>query len=1764
MKKHTNIYIFGAICLFNLLFTFSSVAVDSGPDFRIAGTIAALKADPKYSSSPYGETYNLGATGLRGWIYDNGNRRDSEVLSLTTEWSRQILITVASAPGNAVLAVDDVILGAMAGSTGTVPEFASDSRKAIGAAISNAEKTGAGTLRVKRWREGISTDVNIAMTIMGNYSVTAPYNCPKSKQVLAAARTKLVAELLADPSFLTNGFYPVTAGINGLALMAGVVPGDANYEIVQARLQSYARAVASANLYSGGYPTWTWAYTNIFLSEYYLRSVEAGLPDAIVLAGINKYTVAMAKAQSRYGTFGHDGSSLKADGSLHGTITGYGAINAAGISANLSILLGKKALLAGSQALDPEIDPAIERGSNFIKYYMNKGSISYAENEPQVDHHSFNGKEQMTAIFFALQGNRPVETEYFSRLSTAGYLGRETGHSGTGFNYMWEAIGANVGGPTAVAKYLEKVLWNLDLERRTDGSFVYDGMQAKVEGGSTEDGTYLGKSSYQNINSTAYYVLTYSLPLQRLYITGKNANPSNTLDAAKVANAIAAGSYKLDCPAYSNTRLIADFDQFDPIVREHAATELGTRTSTLTTAEKDTLIAMVNSANVKERVGACRTLGILKIPAAVPLLTERLSDLDLWVRAKAANALRSFRPQDFMSQLTPMLNAFITNATDPEVIAWEDPSQIANTFLSSALFGDSVDGKDYKDISRYTILAPKDLLYPALRVGLKQPYSYPRTSVAIFTNNLTLADVQALTPELFATATTPATGGTMWQAAARGAALTTLAKFKAAEAIPLALTMTEALPGFDWGSAEHRIPALDSLILYGDAARWTLPGLRAQSSTSHSNSRVLAKLADAVASIDSAIISPAGINNLMAVANPQLVVTKGAKEIILTGSSCRSTTVNFSNADVTRPAHGELTGTAPNLKYTPNANYIGPDFFTFKTRDALTTSASATVSIIVGVAGNGLKGEYFDNPDFTNLKLTRIDPEVNFDWGTGSPSNLIAGDSFSVCWSGQLLVPETGNYTFSTLNSDGVRLFINGVSLIDDYVDQSTGWKDSVPIRLTAGEKVSLQMEYYENTGLAVAKLKWTGPSLAGLNGLPIAKEWLYDGKGLTTRTAYAHAQSVSMIQNTVQAVTLKGSGAGQSHLAYSIVNPPTHGTLIPSASGSPNFIYEPSKNFSGSDSFTFTVNYGSDVSTPATVSIGIWAGLPNSYFWSNAVAGNWSGSFWTNAAGDSVRPAAAGNSTYILNFDKSGTYITIQDLNNNYLFNQLNLTGTVTFAGPNSLSPTANGPLLPQINQNSGNPVTFSAPINLAATTSFGGVGGGSIAMTGVISGTGGVNKDSPGTLQIYGLTPNPYSGGTIVNAGTLHLGGFIGSSSINCINPVGTGPVTLNSGGTIEFEKVSTNNALIANGGTLYTPNGWGATWSGAISLNGTVTVNATYGPLTCSGAISGAGGFIKVAGGTLLLTGTNDFTGANRITAGTLQCNSASSLGTGTLDITLGVKVNLNFTGTRTIAALTFNGGAPLAPGTYGSTTSPATSQNNTYFSGNGTITILPVSATSINLSTDSNPSILGKILTFTATVTGSAPSGNVAFYDGAVILGSSNLNGSFKASFTTSRLAIGAHSITAKYIGNVSHAPSRSAELIQVILLDGYKTWVTDDRLGLTVGVNDSSSADPDGDGISNLLEFALCGAPMISSQAVLPTLKKSVGGMLFEYNRSDVSLSTTTQVVEYGSDLSGWISVIIPAISTGIVGITPGSLSDRVSVTIPNSGNRLFVRLKVSQ
>lgn len=145
--------------------------------------------------------------------------------------------------------------------------------------------------------------------------------------------------------------------------------------------------------------------------------------------------------------------------------------------------------------------------------------------------------------------------------------------------------------------------------------------------------------------------------------------------------------------------------------------------------------------------------------------------------------------------------------------------------------------------------------------------------------------------------------------------------------------------------------------------------------------------------------------------------------------------------------------------------------------DRFTFTASGGAGGVIG-NGTGLRGDYFDNSDFTAQKLTRTDATVNFDWGSGGPDPSVAPDSFSVRWTGQVQAQFSETYAFFTVSDDGVRLWVNGVLVVNNWTDHAPT-ENSGTIGLTAGQRVDLKMEFYENGGGAVAKLLWSSPSTA-------------------------------------------------------------------------------------------------------------------------------------------------------------------------------------------------------------------------------------------------------------------------------------------------------------------------------------------------------------------------------------------------------------------------------------------------------------------------------------------------------------------------------------------------------------------------------------------------------------------------------------------------------------------------------------------------------------
>ena len=134
-------------------------------------------------------------------------------------------------------------------------------------------------------------------------------------------------------------------------------------------------------------------------------------------------------------------------------------------------------------------------------------------------------------------------------------------------------------------------------------------------------------------------------------------------------------------------------------------------------------------------------------------------------------------------------------------------------------------------------------------------------------------------------------------------------------------------------------------------------------------------------------------------------------------------------------------------------------------------------ALLFSQTGTGLKGDYFTNTTLTGVvALSRIDTSVNFDWGNAAPAAAIPADRFSVRWTGQVEAPVTGAFSFITQSDDGARLWVDGKLIVNRWSNHSSTRDQSPPVTLTAGRKYDIQLEYYENSGSAVIKLRWAYP----------------------------------------------------------------------------------------------------------------------------------------------------------------------------------------------------------------------------------------------------------------------------------------------------------------------------------------------------------------------------------------------------------------------------------------------------------------------------------------------------------------------------------------------------------------------------------------------------------------------------------------------------------------------------------------------------------------
>ena len=725
----------------------------SVPDFTEGDTIpAGAKHD-----------WNLGPTGLRGWIFCD---------KLVTSDARQISITKLEqgSPAEAVFLVGDVILG-----VGGKP-FAYDPRTELGQAITTAESAaGGGRLALTRWRAGKVEEVVVRLPVLGSYGVTAPFDCAKSKRILEQGCQALAERVAQSP----HQEDPIVRSLNALALLAS---GNPTYLPLVKKEAQWAAAYSSRSM-----QTWHYGYVLILLSEYVLAT-----GDQSVMPGLRRLALEAARGQSAVGSWGH--GFARPDGRLGG----YGMMNSPGLPLTISLVLAREAGVK-----EPEVPRAIELSARLLRFYIGKGAVPYGDHHPWIENHDDNGKCGMAAVLFNLLGE-PKGAEFFSRMSVASHgPERDTGHTGNFFNILWSLPGVAQSGPQATGAWMREFgAWYFDLARRWDGTFLHQG-PPEMDG-----------DSYAGWDCTGGYLLAYALPLKKIYLTGKRPGVAPPLDAAATQALLLDGrgwSNKDRRSAYdqlSEDQLLERLRSWSPVVRERAAMALGRRKD----APIPPLLAMLTSPTLESRYGACQALIALRGRGApaVDLLRKSLAEKDLWLRIKAAEALASIGTP--ATPAVPQLLELLTQV-DQE----NDPRAMQQRYLSFALFGDG------GMLSRSLEGVDRAALYQAVRAGLKNQDGRARGSIGSVYRNLSAEDLKPLLPAIYQAIIEPAPSGEMFADSIRVEGLRLLAKHRIQEGISACVQYTRDQN--PWAS-EHRTPELMKILLsYGAHAKSVIPKL---------------------------------------------------------------------------------------------------------------------------------------------------------------------------------------------------------------------------------------------------------------------------------------------------------------------------------------------------------------------------------------------------------------------------------------------------------------------------------------------------------------------------------------------------------------------------------------------------------------------------------------------------------------------------------------------------------------------------------------------------------------------------------------------------------------------------------------------------------------------------------------------------------------------------------------------------------------------------
>ncbi len=755
------------------------------PDLTSGGTIP----------SNLTTTWNLGPTGMRGWVYyDTTGGGINESVE-----SRQIEVRSvdAGSPAAGIFQANDLILGA-SGTAAAPVYFSIDARRGLAEAIADAEAQNPAELKLIRWRSGTETVVTLTLRTMGAYTATAPYSCPKSEKILKEGMDYYY-------NSENSGRYRLGA-LSLLAAQDNLFPDRALY-LQEAQTEARALIKSSSELTalrnytaSTGYPTvWGRAHELILLGEYYLITGDTQVFDTIEALAIN-----IAKGSSHFGTMAH---SLRMGGydpsnSYRPVNTGYGVVNSIGMPCLIGLQLAKQCGVN-----DPVIDQMIDRAKMFYASYAKRGSIPYGEHDPYESRHENNGKNGLAAIVLDNDPAYEDQGEFFVQMALAsGDTDRDVGHTGAFFNYLWAPLGVQRGGASAVQEYFKKVSWMLDLHRRWDGGFDYD---------SYSENRAPNGSEYYDFRMSTAMLLTYALPLESLHITGRNSTGVLALSATQVSDSVDVEDY--DASSRTTAQLVGDLASWSPKVRLMAAAELGGRS--IDTATRDDLRAKALDVNGNSRYGAIQALGEIDDTGFTSQLVSLLNDNDGYVRTLAAKALHQFASSHKVPHRAAMMNTLVTREQPVLPPVADSPLQFDQAALITLIFGSGglVNSRSEMD----TVMADvgNQLFFDALKAASRHPGGSARGRLNNIYKVLTPAEVNLMAPELVDMVALESPADRMFSLGVRAEAMRAMQRNLIAEAVPAVIQAMDNSNG--WGGFHEDL--LNVLVGYGGSSTLVTP-----------------------------------------------------------------------------------------------------------------------------------------------------------------------------------------------------------------------------------------------------------------------------------------------------------------------------------------------------------------------------------------------------------------------------------------------------------------------------------------------------------------------------------------------------------------------------------------------------------------------------------------------------------------------------------------------------------------------------------------------------------------------------------------------------------------------------------------------------------------------------------------------------------------------------------------------------------------------------